>query len=500
MGQDGMTRGDWLGALPAPCAREIRTASVEPYLAELFAHLPQPLELDADVPPEPEALPRAARQLLKLALSGTQLRPRRIRQAETLELTISAGDRQRALRWEHLAQDIDVVARQILEGLCQSGDFVRTLEAFAIESANRATLQHIISHMLETTDVDHALHAMLSGITSGRGLGFNRAALFTYDEACRLYGGAKAIGPGDAREASRIWEELEFADLTIDGIVANYEPTRFDTPFQRFVQQLELVPGGPDDEVTRAVAPDAPLLFQGAPRNPALRRLTDADEFVLAAVRPHGQILGLIFADNRYSRAPITPGRLHYFDFFVDQTAMVWENLLLLKRVETLARVDSLTGVLNRREFETRFEAERSRSLRSQGPCSLLLLDVDRFKQVNDREGHAAGDEVLRRLGALLQQAVRAHDVLARFGGDEFIVLLPDTPSEHLAQAAARIGSLARHADISVSVGGATWPSDCDDLGQLFAVADRNLYRAKDAGRGRACFGAAEPLVIARAW
>jgi len=121
----------------------------------------------------------------------------------------------------------------------------------------------------------------------------------------------------------------------------------------------------------------------------------------------------------------ITPGRLHYFDFFIDQTAMVWENLVLLKRVEALARFDSLTGVLNRREFETRFDAERSRAQRSQATCSLLLLDIDDFKQVNDQHGHAAGDEVLRRLGALLQLAVRSHDVLARFGGDEFIVLLP---------------------------------------------------------------------------
>ncbi|MBI5479706.1 MAG: GGDEF domain-containing protein [Deltaproteobacteria bacterium] len=179
---------------------------------------------------------------------------------------------------------------------------------------------------------------------------------------------------------------------------------------------------------------------------------------------------------------------------------MVWENLLLLKRVETLARVDSLTGVLNRREFEARFEAERSRALRSQGPCSLLVLDIDGFKQVNDRQGHAAGDDVLRRLGALLQQTVRSHDTLARFGGDEFVVLLPDTPGDHVAQAAVRIGALARHAGISVSIGGATWPTDCADLTQLFAVADRNLYRAKNAGRGRACFGAAEPRVIGAAW
>jgi diguanylate cyclase (GGDEF)-like protein len=496
MGQPGMTRGDWLGALPAACAREIRTASIEPFLAAMFAHLPQPLDLTAAVPTDPAEIPRAARQLLKLALGDTQLRPQGLRTASTLELTVSAGGRQLQLRREQLEGDVQQVAELILETLCAKDEFLHVLEVFAFQSANLATLQRIISHMLESTDVDQALHAMLSGITSGRGLGFNRAALFIHDEARHTYVGAKAIGPADAGEASRIWEEIEFADLSLDHLIARYEPSSFDTPFQRFVQGLELQPGEPGDEVAGAIGPDGPLLFRGAPRNPSLQRLTDADEFVLAAVRPHGQILGLIFADNRYSRVPVSPGRLKYFDFFVDQTAMVWENLVLLKRVEALARYDSLTGVLNRREFETRFEAERSRAQRSQATCSLLLLDIDGFKLVNDRAGHAAGDEVLRSLGALLQQAVRSHDVLARFGGDEFIVLLPDTPAEHLAPAAARIAALAGKAGVSVSLGGATWPTDCVDLGELFSLADRNLYRAKDAGRGRACFGATDPRLM----
>jgi len=196
------------------------------------------------------------------------------------------GERQQVLLRPHLEQDIKVVAEQILETLCAKNDFVHVLEVFAFQSANLATLQRIINHMLESTDVDQALHAMLSGITSGRGLGFNRAALFIHDEARHTYVGAKAIGPADAREAARIWEEIEFADLSIDHLIANYEPSAFDTPFQRFVQRLELKPGGPGDEVARAVAPDPPLLFRGAAQNPALGRLTDAAEFVLAAVRP----------------------------------------------------------------------------------------------------------------------------------------------------------------------------------------------------------------------
>jgi diguanylate cyclase (GGDEF)-like protein len=499
MGVATNPRGDTLRALPEGSARDIRTASVEPYVSVMFAHLPQLLELEAEVPTAPGALPLAARQLLKLALGGTQLRLSRATPAAGagLRITVRAGSRQRVLGREDLEQDLQVVAEQILESLCDQDDFLHILEVFAFQSANLATLQTIISHMLQSTDVDQALHAMLSGITSGQGLGFNRAALFIHSPERRTFVGAKAIGPADAREASRIWEEMEYQELSIDRLVQDYAPAQFDTPFQRFVQQLELRPGGPGDEVARALDPHPPLLFHDPPRNPTLARLTESGDFVLGAVRPHGRTLGLIFADNLYSQARITPGRLHYFDFFVDQTALVWENLELLKRVEALARYDSLTGLLNRREFEARFQAERSRSQRSGDPCSLLLLDLDLFKQVNDRLGHEAGDAVLRQLGAVLQQAVRSHDHLGRFGGDEFVILLPDTTPEQLAQAAIRVGAKAWHHDISVSIGGATWPVDCSDVTQLFGVADRNLYRAKHAGRGRACLGNRPPLLLA---
>jgi len=166
-----------------------------------------------------------------------------------------------------LARDVMI---RVVTPPVDGSEVVRQMEAMGVQSANLATLQRIISHMLESTDVDQALHAMLSGITSGRGLGFNRAALFIHDEARQTYVGAKAIGPADAREASRIWEEIEYADLSIDHLITSYEPARFDTPFQRFIQGLELQPAEPGDEVApnRRLRSSSALVRASSPMPP----------------------------------------------------------------------------------------------------------------------------------------------------------------------------------------------------------------------------------------
>jgi diguanylate cyclase (GGDEF)-like protein len=344
--------------------------------------------------------------------------------------------------------------------------------------------------------VDQALYILLSGITSGYSLGFNRAALFVWSSERRAFVGSKGIGPYDEADAHRIWEAIEVEDKDIDALIEDYANRKFDTRFQQFVQTVEL-PVGTDDEIARALASPQPLLLRKErPDNPGLVKLGASGEFVLAALKPHGKTLGLILADNRYNRAPVFPDQLAYFSFFIDQTALVWENLALLKSVEELARVDGLTGIFNRRELEARLELELSRCQRHDRPCSLLIADVDWFKKVNDTRGHEAGDDLLRKLGALLREATRADDVVGRFGGDEFVVVMPEASPAQLVPGAQRIGAQAAESGISLSMGGACWPNDCGEPGGLLSAADRNLYRAKSAGRGCACIAGLEPIRV----
>ncbi|SPR98664.1 diguanylate cyclase [Cupriavidus taiwanensis] len=165
-----------------------------------------------------------------------------------------------------------------------------------------------------------------------------------------------------------------------------------------------------------------------------------------------------------------------------------------------LAGTDALTGLANRREFKARFDIEYQHSRRDQTPMSLLMIDIDRFKRINDHWGHASGDRVLTALAGVVRATVRAIDVPARVGGEEFAVLLPRTALEEAARIAERLrktigqtacAPAADAADqeeirFTVSIGVADMGVDgTDSLDAMMQVADRRLYAAKAAGRNR---------------
>jgi len=166
------------------------------------------------------------------------------------------------------------------------------------------------------------------------------------------------------------------------------------------------------------------------------------------------------------------------------------------RRLEALATTDPLTRVLNRRALLDRLTAEVDRARRYNSSLTLLLLDLDHFKQVNDTAGHLAGDTVLRQTGALLEEAIRKVDIVARYGGEEFVVMLPETASdggvvfaerlrERIAARAFDVGS-DRTVHLTVSIGIATFPSPhVASTEDLFARADEALYRAKSGGRNQ---------------
>ena len=164
-------------------------------------------------------------------------------------------------------------------------------------------------------------------------------------------------------------------------------------------------------------------------------------------------------------------------------------NELLAK----LALTDPLTGLPNRRAFEESLAREVALAIRHVRPLSLLLLDLDHFKRVNDTLGHPTGDEVLSSLGLLLARQGRRGDVVARIGGEEFAVVLPETGKEQAVAAAERIRIAVSSSPlgtrtkvpVTVSIGVASLPHPCGDLEALVSAADAALYAAKSAGRDR---------------
>jgi diguanylate cyclase (GGDEF)-like protein len=155
------------------------------------------------------------------------------------------------------------------------------------------------------------------------------------------------------------------------------------------------------------------------------------------------------------------------------------------EKLEQLAATDPLTGLANRRGCEKSIAGEISRAERERKPLSCIMLDIDRFKQVNDTMGHQVGDQVLRELSKMLRESVRAYDIVARWGGEEFLLILPGADLEAARQLAERIRVGVQKlptSTVTISAGAAEFDADYDFEATL-RTADRRMYEAKAAGR-----------------
>lgn len=176
--------------------------------------------------------------------------------------------------------------------------------------------------------------------------------------------------------------------------------------------------------------------------------------------------------------------------------AFALEKARLHQEVKELATIDGLTGLYNHRAFQERLESEIERARRFGLRLSLLMLDIDFFKRLNDTYGHSFGDEILRRIGCRIVESIRNIDLAARYGGEEFAVILPETSLEGAVVTAERIREAIKdyrmtHGEdvisVTVSVGISTYPVDALSRKDLIEKADVALYQAKNTGRDKIC-------------
>ena len=167
------------------------------------------------------------------------------------------------------------------------------------------------------------------------------------------------------------------------------------------------------------------------------------------------------------------------------------------EEIYRLMTTDGLTQLHNRRYFDEMLDREVARAKRYKRAFSLLVFDIDHFKNINDRFGHLAGDSILRQLGAVLLGRLRVNDVLARVGGEEFALIIPEVGLEGAKELGAKINRLigdtrfefeGARVDVTVSVGAAEWQSHYEDPADLFQAADAKMYEAKRSGRNQVCF------------
>ncbi len=226
---------------------------------------------------------------------------------------------------------------------------------------------------------------------------------------------------------------------------------------------------------------------------PVLKKL---EVEVVSPLFQNEEIVGFLCLGPNIRNEPYSEENLEMLAILTNMLSVALHNAKMYEHIKALSYTDGMTGLHNYRFFRLRLKEEVARARRDGTPVSLIILDVDHFKNYNDTLGHPAGDEVLRKVSSILRKSVRDNDIVARYGGEEFAIILPGTDEVGAYSLAERIRSKVEKSHfhnqeiqplgtITVSLGTATFPADAVTVEDLVITADRALYQAKNSGRNR---------------
>ncbi len=232
------------------------------------------------------------------------------------------------------------------------------------------------------------------------------------------------------------------------------------------------------------------------------RHVADAVEYPVSSIlcvplKIRDRVLGVIELINSAGERSFDEADLPLLGAVADFAAIAIDNARNYKRVSELVITDDLTGLYNARHFQDILEYEIERAQRYKSQVSLMFFDLDRFKSVNDTFGHLVGSRMISEVGQLVRQHIRSSDRGARYGGDEYIIVLPNTGKQGAMTVAGNMldrfhshkfmTDSGTRIPITASFGVATFPDDAEDRDSLVRVADSAMYEAKEAGRDRVC-------------
>lgn len=237
----------------------------------------------------------------------------------------------------------------------------------------------------------------------------------------------------------------------------------------------------------------------------------DCQSMVLLPLICQGKLIGSLNMASCSAERFSADSSTDFIERLANVFAICLENSLNHERLNLAGLTDPLTGLFNRRYFETRCQEEVANVRRHQSPLACMFLDIDKFKHINDTCGHSTGDEVLCNISMLIKSQLRSNDVLARFGGEEFVVLLPQTRLQHACEIAERIRttiaaqpfqtSAGHKLAVTISIGVADVPDKLDDDNkivtyEMMAAADKALYQAKESGRNQVASKESMPIAV----
>ncbi len=204
--------------------------------------------------------------------------------------------------------------------------------------------------------------------------------------------------------------------------------------------------------------------------------------YVLGALTRSDGVFGVLYVDGHRSSSP-RPFETSLVRTLATIGSVSIDNNVLFAKTQELAMRDPLTGLFNRRAFSERLLSEIERCRAYGGSLTYVMIDLDNFKKINDTYGHGYGDGVLRKLGDTLLRCSRSGDVVGRYAGDEFVLLLSNVDRELARTLVMRLSADLQAQQLSCSLGAALFPEDASDASSLLAAADRALYQTKSAGK-----------------
>ena len=363
-------------------------------------------------------------------------------------------------------------------------------------------LYEVSNAMRTTLKLDQVFYIILTALTAHEGLGFNRAMLFLLNEKENVLEGAMGIGPHSAEEAGKIWHSLSQANMTLDDFVASYDNFKRDPE-----SKLNSIVKGMKIPLREDMGVLALTILEGMPFeitteeakkkiDPEILRALNTNFFVTVPLRAKDKILGAILVDNVFNKKPITKNDVRMLTMFANHAGLAIENSRLYEETVYLSNTDWLTKLWNYGKFQQLLSFEIEKSKVYSLPVSLVMIDVDNFKNFNDTHGHLKGDEALRNIASILQNKSRKCDSVARYGGEEFAIIMPNTSKDNAKLFAERLridvekfyaedAAISADKRLTISAGIAMYPDDATTKENLISMADTALYQAKRNGKNR---------------
>jgi diguanylate cyclase (GGDEF)-like protein len=384
------------------------------------------------------------------------------------------------------------------------GDSEFLKQELAKVKAELSILYEIGNAMHSTLKLDEILYIILTGVTSHAGLGFNRAMLFLVNDRENAIEGKMGIGPDTGEEADKIWKSIEAQRMTLDDLIDDYKKSKDVSRSQldSIIKTIKL-PLREDSSIVALTAlegmplhitKDSPRLH---PHDPIVEILK-ATDFVCVPLKTRDKAIGVILADNLFTQKPITNDDMRMLTMFANQAGLAIEKSRLYEETLLLANTDYLTRLGNHGHFQSTLEREIKKAKQDGIPLSLIMMDIDNFKNYNDTLGHLAGDKVLREIGWILKDTSRKTDFAARYGGEEFALILPCTAGQEALIVSEKLRKRIEEyrferediqpgGRLTVSCGIATLLEQADNKEELISQADKALYEAKRSGRNKSC-------------